>query len=121
MSTAKRNQSFAGYVRERLADIESQLDVGVRQEAILDELVKSGGYEDVSLQTFRTVLWRARQTAASKAPAAPLQGVKPPSPVAPAGPAPKTPRANPGPAPKPGDGRSFNYSGTKDIDPESLI
>lgn len=121
MSTAKRNQSFAGYVRERLTDIESQLDVGVRQEAILDGLVQTGGYEGVSLQTFRTVLWRARQTAARKTPAAPLQGVKPPSPVAPAGPSPKTPGANSGPAPKPGDGRSFTYSGTKDIDPDSLI
>lgn len=118
MSTTKRKQSLAGYVREHLTSIEAQLDVGVRQEVLIEDLAKVG-YEGVSLQTFRTVLWRARQSAAAKPPAAPLQGVKPPVPAAPTGPAAKIPRANE--APKPGDGRSFKYSGTKDIDPESLI
>ncbi|MGF6276251.1 hypothetical protein ABIB38_004662 [Massilia sp. UYP11] len=55
----KKQQSFAGVIRQRLADIEARLEVGIRQEVIIGEL-KEEGYE-TSLANFRNELWRARK------------------------------------------------------------
>lgn len=55
----KKPQSLAGVIRQRLADIEARLEVGVRQEVIIDELASEG--HQTSLQNFRNELWRARK------------------------------------------------------------
>lgn len=55
----KKQQSFAGVIRQRLGDIEARLEVGIRQEVIIGEL-KAEGYE-TSLANFRNELWRARK------------------------------------------------------------
>lgn len=55
----KKPQSLAGLIRQRLADIEARLEVGIRQEVIVDELATEGHL--TSLQNFRNELWRARK------------------------------------------------------------
>lgn len=55
----KKPQSLAGTIRQRLAEIEARLEVGVRQEVILGELAALG--HQTSLQNFRNELWRARK------------------------------------------------------------
>jgi hypothetical protein len=52
------NQSFAGYVRQHLPDIEARLSVGVRYVTVHEEFLKLGF--DVTLDTFRGALYRAR-------------------------------------------------------------
>lgn len=64
--TEKRLQSLAGYLREHLATIERQLSVGVRQEAIVDELAKAGF--NTTLKNFRNELCRARKKTPSPPP-----------------------------------------------------
>lgn len=58
-------QSLAGVIRQRLADIEARLEVGIRQEVIVEELAAEG--HQTSLQNFRNELWRARKWREKKA------------------------------------------------------
>ena len=53
-----KDQSFSGYVREHLVEIERKLGVGIRYTAVLRECVAQGF--EVSLDTFRVTLYRAR-------------------------------------------------------------
>lgn len=84
----RRTQSLAGVIRERLASIEARLDVGVRQEVILQELAAMG--HEISITYLRDALFRARKRRSSMntetafvAPAYPhpatAQGIGPPS------------------------------------------
>jgi hypothetical protein len=54
----KMKQSLAGYIRQHLSELEARLDVGIRQEVIIQEL-ETTGYK-TSLQIFRNCLYRAR-------------------------------------------------------------
>jgi hypothetical protein len=60
----KQNQSGRGAIRERIAAIEAKLEVGVKQEAIIEEL-KAEGFE-FNPQTFRNALMLARKWVAKK-------------------------------------------------------
>jgi hypothetical protein len=52
------DQSFSGFVREHLAEIERKLGVGIRYTAVHRECVAQGF--EVGLDTFRVTLYRAR-------------------------------------------------------------
>lgn len=52
------DQSFSGFVREHLAEIEKKLGVGIRYTAVHRECVAKGF--EVGLDTFRVTLYRAR-------------------------------------------------------------
>lgn len=125
-------QSLAGVIRERLASIEARLSVGVRQEVILAELAAEG-YE-TTLKNLRNELCRARKKVRGVAPAAPVGGkaavtaampAKPHSaPVTartPEGKGAGTPKAEKPPENPLKKSTGFNYSGTKDIDPDDLV
>lgn len=56
----KKNQSLAGFIRERLDAIEQRLSVGIRQEVIVAELIAEG-YDTTTIKSFRTLLSRARK------------------------------------------------------------
>ena len=127
-----RKQSLSGVIRERLASIEAQLAVGVRQEVILAELAAEG-YE-TTLSNFRTALFRARKKVQVVAPATPVGGKAAVTAAMPAKPhsAPVTARTPEGKgvgtpkAEKPPENplkksTGFNYGGTKDIDPDDLV
>jgi len=57
MNNCKR--TIAGLIRERLLDIENKLEMGFRQETIIEEFAQEGFI--VSLGNFRTELYRARK------------------------------------------------------------
>jgi len=59
-----RKQTIAGLVRERLPDIENKLEMGFRQETIIEEFAQQGFI--VSLGNFRTELYRARKWRSEK-------------------------------------------------------
>jgi hypothetical protein len=61
---AKIKQSLAGVIRERLDDIERQMEIGIRQESIVAELAKDGHV--TTLTNFRIELCRARKRRKSK-------------------------------------------------------
>ncbi len=62
----KIKQSFAGAIRERLDSIERQLEIGIRQEAIVESL-KADGFENANLHNLRNEIYRARQRRAKRA------------------------------------------------------
>jgi hypothetical protein len=59
----KSQQSLAGFIREHLATIEARLDVGIRQEVIVQELAEKG--YTTTLPSFRNLIYRARKKAAT--------------------------------------------------------
>lgn len=112
-----RKQSLSGVIRERLASIEAQLAVGVRQEVILAELAAEG-YE-TTLGNFRNALFRARKKVQVVASAAPDGSKAAGTAAMPTKPhAPVTVRTPENPLKKP---TGFNYGGTKDIDLDDLV
>lgn len=60
-------QSFAGRVREHLAEIEARLYVGVPRAGVLEEF-RQRGIDLGTLQSFPSALYRARRSAARPAP-----------------------------------------------------
>lgn len=67
----KQSQSLAGYIRQHLAELEIQLEHGVRQEVLVAELAKQG-YQTTP-KVFRNLLYRARIWAAKKAALSPVK------------------------------------------------
>ena len=57
---SKKTRSFAGVVRERLAEIEKKMEQGFTHEGIRQELMAEGF--EASLQSFSSTLARARQS-----------------------------------------------------------
>lgn len=55
----KAKQSLAGFIREHLAEIESRLENGFRQEVIVAELAEIG-YQ-TTIQSLRNLIYRARK------------------------------------------------------------
>lgn len=76
----KKTQSLAGYIRERLAQYEDRLAIGIRQEVILEELAQAG-YE-TTIYTLRTLLSRARKQRDAAVQKAAETGVSSPAPAA---------------------------------------
>lgn len=115
----KQKQSLAGYIRQHLAEIEGRLEVGIRQEVIVSEL-ETAGYE-TTLKGFRNFLYRARIHAKEKGvkvgaratASTTTQEVKKPQESA------KTvPKKPDDPLTK---SAGFEYTGTKDLNPDDLI
>ena len=71
-------QSFAGRVREHLAEIEARLYVGVPRAGVLEEF-RQRGIDLGTLQSFPSALYRARRSAARPARTTqPVQGAESP-------------------------------------------
>ena len=58
-------QSLSGLVRQNLADIERQIEIGIPIAAIVDGMQKVG--HEITIATFNTALYRARKRVALKA------------------------------------------------------
>lgn len=115
----KQKQSLAGYIRQHLAEIEGRLEVGIRQEVIVSEL-REIGYE-TTLKGFRNFLYRARIHAKEKGSQVstklpeqqPRQEVKQ---------AQNSAKPDQNKAQNPlTKSAGFEYTGTKDINPDDLI
>lgn len=96
-------------MREKLPEIERQLEIGIRQEAIVSEINQSGGF-DTTLANFRNELVRARRWQAGKEVSAPPL----PKPAKPASSAPGVPSM-----PKV-EGGSYVYPGTPKDDSDVI-
>jgi hypothetical protein len=70
----KAKQSLAGAIRERLDSIEQQLEIGIRQEAILEQLAEVGHI--TTLSNFRNELYRARKRREKNSKKVPVRGTK---------------------------------------------
>lgn len=61
-----QHQSLSGYIRQHLAKIESQIDIGIRHESIIIEINALGF--NTTVPNFRTALYRARTPKKPKLP-----------------------------------------------------
>lgn len=57
-------QSASGYIRQHLAEIEKNIEFGIKHESIVEQINKDG--ITIDLATFRTSLYRARKSKANK-------------------------------------------------------